>query len=99
MSVTLSTVAAAGLICAFTAGNSCEIDLQAEPVLTGPVICQQYGGADPHGLDPHGPDPHDEVNDPDLPANAREEERKAPDNVYDDVYNEQTPDTSLPPRK
>lgn len=101
MSFTLSIIGAAGIVltCGHFSLNPAGITGSGGTAAGNPVIAQQYGEYDPHGDDPHGYDPHDEAHDPKLPSNAREKERRATPNVYDDVYNDQKPDTSLPKRQ
>jgi hypothetical protein len=65
-----------------------------------PVIVQQYGDNDPHGADPHGADPHDENHDGGLKANAMDNDRVAPTDVYGGKLgaNSQHPLDNVPPR-
>ena len=68
--------------------------------LNCPIIVQQYGDKDPHGADPHGSDPHDENHDMGLKANAMENDRAAPSDVYGGRLgaNSQHPLDNIPPR-
>ena len=65
-----------------------------------PIIVQQYGDNDPHGGDPHGRDPHDENHDLGLKANAMDNDRAAPSDVYGGKLgaNSQHPLDNVPPR-
>jgi hypothetical protein len=71
---------------------------QSQPI--GPIIVQQYGDNDPHGSDPHGASPHDEVHDQGLKANAMDNDRAAPQDVYGGKLgaNSQHPLDNVPPR-
>jgi hypothetical protein len=72
---------------------------QSKP-LNCPIIVQQYGDNDPHGADPHGANPHDEIHDSGLKANAMDNDRAAPQDVYGGKLgaNSQHPLDNVPPR-
>jgi hypothetical protein len=95
LSITLSLALSA----TSPAARDAVVEAKTQPT-NGPIIVQQYGDSDPHGSDPHGGDPHDENHDLGLKANAMDNDRAAPSDVYGGNLgaNSQHPLDNIPPR-